>query len=416
LFEGIPCPVNSSALLNFIPLSGSAQIFNFPASAWWGTGTAAGAVQLIAPNPTERSSGRISSWGASGDAFGIGGRVQNQFFGMDFNYRHGTANGLGDINEFNIISKERWLQNKDIRIDSGFLGTHGVSDDSWYSGFASITLYSPNFQSLEFKPYYQSVRFGAETIQEEGGFLNYLFNLAGLAKSHLGVGLNHDDVQTSFGTSRYNNGFVRSTNLIDLLGNATVDLSFRFDFSSIEKTAFSTMLGFQNVFGDLTLVCDYDKSVQAVTFQDVQQIELGFRYQPDDEWVTTLKYLHEQVSGNSYDGGRFLFQLKRSERTLFFARVGVNLESQLLKDAIGSLLLDSSVAIQMSFFEPDILWAKARVLSNEALYWEAGETLMLNKNLSIYLSAANLGNINIAMPDADLLAGRTVSGGLQGSF
>ena len=94
----------------------------------------------------------------------------------------------------------------------------------------------------------------------------------------------------------------------------------------------------------------------------------------------------------------------------------MNLESQFLQGASGGLSFDSGAVIQIGFFGPDVLWAKARILSNEALYWEAGETLMINEKLLFYLSVANLANINIALPDADMLTGRTVSVGLQGDF
>ncbi|MGH7739239.1 MAG: hypothetical protein ACREL1_03735, partial [bacterium] len=46
LFEGIPYPFESAAILNWLPVNQNLELLDFPASAWWGPATARGAVQI----------------------------------------------------------------------------------------------------------------------------------------------------------------------------------------------------------------------------------------------------------------------------------------------------------------------------------------------------------------------------------
>src|SRR5665213_2081239 len=290
LFEGIPYPLSSSASLNILPFSGTAQIFNFPAAAWWGNQFSYGAVQLVAPETENKTLDSFSAFGGSQAIGGADDQFNNNFLGLDLNYRHGNSQNFGQTDTFNLISKENWLKTDNLNFGSGFLGTHGLGGDYWYSAYMNFDLMSSNFQTLQFKPYYQTAQAGSQSVQEAGGFINYLFNFAGLAESHLGAGFNTDSNPNLGLTS--NHGFLQSTNLVDVLGNLTMDLAFRWDFSSISNTTFSTIIGLQGTIDSFVLLGDYDKDVTPITFLDVQQSDLGFRFQPNDSWNATLKYIY----------------------------------------------------------------------------------------------------------------------------
>ncbi|HXL72210.1 MAG TPA: hypothetical protein VN963_01175, partial [bacterium] len=351
LFEGIPYPLGSTASLNILPFTGTAEIFDFPAAAWWGNKSSNGAVELVAPDAQNKIFDSFSIAGGTQGIFNDDDKFKNTFLGMDFSYRHGTSQGLGETDNFNLISKENWLKTDAFNLGSGFLGTRTSTGDYWYSTYMTLDLMSPNFQTLQFKPYFQTAQAGSQSIQEAGGFLNYLFNLAGIAESHLGVGFNTDN-SPSVGLNS-NNGFLQSTNLVDILGNLTMDLAFRWDFSSISNTTFSTVIGLQGTIDSLVLLGDYDKGVMAVTFQDVQESDFGFRFQPNDSWNTTLKYVYEQLGTTGYNGGRFQLQTNSFGVLGLIRNLQFDFEEQTLIDQNLAVFYDSGLTLKFSFTPVD---------------------------------------------------------------
>jgi hypothetical protein len=325
------------------------------------------------------------------------------------------SSGISVSDGFSLASKETWPKDDGARFETGFLGTGVLTGDHWYSAYAAFRLYSPNFQTLEVKPFLQAADIGGQNVLQEGAHLNYLFNLGGVAKSHLGIGFGHDGPQVGSGIGS-NNGFVRTANLIDLLGNATIDFSFRFDLSSVRPTMFSTIVGFQDRFGDVTFLGHYDKGVEPLTFQDVQEVTLGVRCQPEEEWALTLQYLHEQVATTPFEGARANIQVEKTGPTMIFKKVGMDVGVQALQDPFQSLVFDTSIRFRAVFFGPDRSSILGRVLSNEPLYWEMGESVEVAKDVRSFVTAVNLGDVPIALPDADRPIGRSIIGGIEASF
>jgi hypothetical protein len=414
LFEGIPYPLASSASLNMLPFSGTAQVFNFPAAAWWGNQFSNGAIQLTAPETQDKTLDSFSIAGGTQGIFSDDDQFKNNFLGMDFSYRHGNSQNFGQTDTFDLISKENWIKTDNLNFGSGFLGSHGLGADYWYSAYMTFDLISPNFQTLQFKPYYQTAQAGSQSVQEAGGFLNYLFNFAGLAESHLGAGFNVDS-SPNFGLTN-NHGFLQSTNLVDALGNLTMDFAFRWDFSSVSNTTFSTIIGVQGTTDSVVWLGDYDKGVTPITFLDVQQSDLGFRFQPNDSWNATLKYVYEQLGTAAYNGGRFQLQTNSFGVFWFLQNLQFDFEEQALMDQNSSMFYDSGLTVKFSFTRVDQWWVTGRCLSNEPVFLESGLAFTLDKQLKVYGSIENIAGIGISVPNFDQPVGTVISAGFQYHF
>jgi len=414
VFEGIPYPLNTTASLNLLPFSGDAEVFNFPTSAWWGSKASNGSIQFTAPEEQSKTFDSFSVSGGSQAIFSMEDQFKNSFVGLDANYRHGNSPVLGQTDQFNFISKESWIKNDDVNFGSGFLGTQGYAGDYWYSTYLNVDIKSPNFQTLQFKPYFQTVQAGSQSVQEVGGFLNYLFNLAGLAESHLGLGFNSDG-SSSAGLAG-THSFLQSTNLVDVLGDVTMDAAFRWDFSSSANTAFSTILGIQGTVDSFVFMGDYDKAVSPITFQDVQRADLGFRFQPNDSWNGTLKYVLEQVGTSAYNGAQGQLQMNTYSPLPFVNHLQINLEEQVLVDQNSTTFYDSGGTLKISFARFDEWWLTGRCLSGEAVFLESGLACAISKELKVYGSVENIAGIAGSVPDFDQPAGTVLSAGFQGTF
>jgi hypothetical protein len=414
VFEGIAYPLTSASSLNVLPFSGTAEIFNFPAAAWWGSKAANGAIELAAPAVQDKPIDSFSIAGGTQGIFSDDDQFKNAFLGMDFNYRHGDSTSLGQTDNFNFISQENWLKTDALSLGSGFLGTCGLDGDDWYSAYMTVDLMSPNFQTLQLKPYFQTAQAGSQSIQEAGGILNYIFNLAGLTESHLGIGFNADSSSSPGLTS--NNAFLQSTNLVDVLGELTMDFAFRWDFSSVTNTTFSTVVGLQGTIDSFVLLGDYDKDVMPSTLQDVQQLDLGFRFQTNDSWNATFKYVYEQLGTADCNGARL--QLKTNNYDVFrlIRNLQFDFEEQALVDQDSSVFYDSGLTVKLSFTSVDQWWVTSRCLSGESIFIESGLSLTLNKELKVYGSVENIAGIGISVPNFDQPAGTVISGGLQYAF
>jgi hypothetical protein len=414
VFEDIPYPLASASSLNVLPFSGTAEIFNFPAAAWWGNNASNGAIELVAPTVQDKPIDSFSVAGGTQGIFSDDDQFKNAFLGVDFNYRHGESQGLGQTDNFNFISRENWLKTDALSLGSGFLGTRGSNGDDWYSTYVTFDLMSPNFQTLQLKPYFQTAQAGTQSIQEAGGILNYVFNLAELTESHLGIGFNSDSGSNAGLTS--NNAFLQSTNLVDVLGDLTIDFAFRWDFSSIANTTFSTVVGIQGTMGSFVLLGDYDKDVMPITFQDVQQSDLGFRFQLNDSWNASLKYVYEQLGTAVYNGARGQLQTNNYDVLRLIRNLQFDFEEQALVDQNSSIFYDSGLTVKLRFTSVDQWWVTARCLSDEPVFIESGLSLMLDKELKVYGSVENIAGIGISVPDSDQPVGTVISGGLQYTF
>jgi hypothetical protein len=406
-FENIPYPLASNSL-NLLPVSGSAQMLNFPARGWLGRQASYGAINLTAPDTTERIKSDTNIWGGTGPIGGAEEAFRSNWLGGDIHYRHGNPAFLGQTDSYHLISRENWLTTSDFNAGSGFLGMNGPNNSNWYSAYLDFDLSSPNFQTLQLKPYFQTAQNGSQSVQEAGGFLNYLFNLAGLAQSHIGLGFSSDS-----GTTVGNNGFLQSTNLVDVLGDLTMDGAFRWDFSSLSNTAFSTVLGLQWKMDELALLGDYDKAVSPLTGQDIQQVDFGFKFQSNDTWVSTLKYINEQIGANVYHGGDLRLQLDRFDGFGLVRSFQLDGEERILADGFGTLRYDTGLTCRLRLTSQDEEWVRGRCFSGEPLFLEGGAAYSFGKELKIYGSVENLTAIPLALPDPDSPTGLVASFGVQ---
>jgi hypothetical protein len=406
-FDDIPYPFPSAAILNWIPSTGSFEFLDFPAGAWWGPCASTGAVQLQLPALPEKSETFGSIWGGSEGLWGGVGQYQNEILSVNGNYQHEALIDSNSADTFSTLSKINWIKNDSFKLESGFLGSQWLSNDSWYSFFTSIKLDGANFQSFQIKPFFQSAQFGGQNVKEMGSHIQYQFNMAGLFESHLIGGWSRDYFGSSPGSVDLNKEFVQNTEAFDALGFISGDLAFRWDFSNDSETIFSTLLGLQGSLGDWLLLGDYAKGTDTTLLEDVQQADFGVRYQPDNILNFSCKYIHEQIGTTVLNGGRIKFQLDHDSPLLMvFKKMRLELTEQCLQEQWGTWTNDVGGKLQFSLFQRDHFWFEGRDVSNQPFYKEMGTDYFLNDYLKIFISVANLDNIPVSWPDPISLEGR----------
>ncbi len=413
-FDDIPYPFPSATILNWMPTTGSLEFLDFPAGAWWGPGASMGAVQLQLPALPEKSETFGSVWGGSEGLLGGAGQYQNEILSVNGNYQHEALTDSNSADTFSTLSKINWIKNDSFKLESGFLGSQWLSNDSWYSFFTSIELNGSNFQSFQLKPFFQSAQLGGQDVKELGSHIQYQFNMAGLFESHLLAGWSRDYFDSLVSSGDLNKEFVQNTEAFDALGFISGDLAFRWDFSNDSKTIFSTLLGMQGSLGDWLLLGDYANGTDASLIEDVQQFDFGVRYQPDDIWNFSCKYINEDIGSAVLNGGRIKFQLGQdSPLLMLFKKTRFELTEQCLREQWGTWTNDVGGKIQFSFFQRDHFWFEGRDVSNQPFYKEIGADYALNDYLKIFISVANLDNLPVSWPDPISLEGRILWFGIE---
>ncbi len=79
-FDDLPYPFPSATILNWMPATGSFELLDFPAGAWWGPGASKGAVQLQLPALPEKSETFGSMWGGSEGGEAERGSIRMKFY------------------------------------------------------------------------------------------------------------------------------------------------------------------------------------------------------------------------------------------------------------------------------------------------------------------------------------------------
>jgi hypothetical protein len=413
-FEDIPYPFASSAILNWMPSTGPFELLEFPAGAWWGPSASLGAVQLQSPSLTSAAESLGSVWGGTGGFEGGMGRYQDQTFSVTGNYQHGVLMGSNPFDTFTALSKMDWIKNDSFKLESGFLGSQWLSHDYWYSFFTSVRFDSPNFQSLQVKPFFQSAKLGGQDIQEMGARIQYQFNLAGLVESHLVGGGSRDYFSPGVGPANLNKEFIQNTETFDALGFINGDVAFRWDFSTDSKTLFSTLLGMQGNLGDFFLLGDYAKGVDASSLENTEQVDLGVRCQPDDSWNLSCQYVHEQMGAVLWDGARVKLQLEHdSPLFIVFKRMKFEVTEEPLQQQGGPWMNDVGGELQFGLFQGDKFWFKGRGLSGQPFYSEIGTGYSVSDHLGIFVSIANLNDLPTSWPDPLASEGRVFWFGIE---
>jgi hypothetical protein len=416
LFEGIPYPFSSQAILNWIPATGNLEWLDFPSAAWWGPETAAGAIQIEVPPFSGHPTSQESAWTGTGGLLGGEGRYQNNFLSMNGDFQHGFM-PASPTDTFSALSKIKWNDGDALKIEGGFLGSEWFGHDRWYSLFTAFTLDSPNFQSIQIKPFFQSAQIGSQTVQEFGGYAHYHLNMAGIAESQWGTGWSHQEVQEPGSPENPNKGYVQNSEMFDLLGFGTADMAFRWDFSSISNTTFSTIIGVQCNLDEWALLGDFSKGVAETTSQDLQQTDIGIRLQVEDDWNLLGQYVHEQTGTTPWDGGRIKVCWER-EPALFFSlkKIKLELDELALEDLGGPMVFDTGGKLQFSLFPQNLIWVQGRALSSQPFFSEIGANYSFGDSTKLFASVANLDNLAASWPDPLSPAGRVFWLGIEGSL
>ncbi len=413
LFEGVPYPFASASILNWLPVDRNLELMNFPASAWWGPTAATGAVQIRLPDPVETPMGSLVLGGGSGGMGDGQGFFQNSVFSLDGNAQHGYLKGFGSSDTFNVLSGMKWAEDSPVKIESGFLGSQWFGGDNWYSFFTSFKWSSANFQTLELKPFLQTAQLNGREVQEFGSQVNYHFNMAGLVESQLGLGFVHDDFSPwlAQGSDRE---YVQNMETFDALGDLLLNVAFRWDLSSAAATSFSAIWGAQYLMGDFRFLGNYAKDVDQLSSLDIQEGELGFRYQPQDDLSCTAKYVYEQVGSNLWNGERMRVQwIPEGTFFLFFREVRLEVEEQALSGTAGTTIFDTSCQAHWSFFQPLAFWLEGRGISEQSFYNSAGIDCLIKDRAKIYISVENFTDLPVSWPDPTTPQGRIFWVGAQ---
>ncbi len=412
-FEGIAYPFESLPILRWIPMPQSAGLLDFPASAWWGREAAGGAVQINTPPLSSPATNDYLLWGGGGESFGARDSLLADPGMAELHFQGGPRTPESGSGRFEGLGKIRWFKDDDWKLESGLLAAQNTDDDNWYSFFTDLIWSGPNFQTIQFKPFFETAQLNGSQAQEWGGVLNYHFNLAGLAESHLGFGYSRENFSgllPSVGREYAQAGF-----LGDVIGMLTLDSAFRLDFTNGSDGIFSYLVGLQGNQGDLTLLGDWDKGALGPG-ADVEQMDLGLRFQPNDSLTGTVQYIRQTVLGKNFNGGGWRSQWAAPRGLLIFQKAEARWEGRFLVDSLDQAVWDNSVKITVSFFKWDSFWIKGRVLTGSPFYGEAGADFTVSKEFRIFVSADNVEDLPLSWPDPEMPLGRLFRAGIHGQF
>src|SRR5262249_46228947 len=142
------------------------------------------APRFFSEDPEERA-GLYS--GSSGFLSG-GAESLGPFWSLSAAGRHFSEGGLGPFDVLSGLGKVQARLGDDGALGLDTFGFQNFSGDHWAGVIGDLQWKSPNFQTLDCRPYFQEARQGPQTLDEAGARLGYHFNLGGLAEAHLGGG------------------------------------------------------------------------------------------------------------------------------------------------------------------------------------------------------------------------------------
>ncbi len=419
LFEGVAYPLASRNILNWMPALGSMEFLNFPAQAWWGPEAAAGAIQFREPELGNSPAGQLTLWGGTGGFGDFSGKYSDSNLALTGDYRRAPDTDFVDTPQqtFALQAKAQLLNDDEWNLHGGFLGAQNETGDNWVSWVGDLQWSDQNFQSIRLRPYFQTAKAQSEQADEWGSRLDYDVNVAGAAEGNLALGLSHLSSTGSAPFGNQNEGYIQNTDLIDVLGDFTLNLAFRIDFSSVQNSDFSSLMGLQYNWGIVTLVGDYADGLDPFSGLSIQQEDLGAKIHLDTEDELDLLYVHQYNSQVVLNGGtvKFLKGLEHFDGPVL-EEASFDLEAQLLRTLFGQNLGDLSLGFNGRLFRSLQLRINARMIQDAPWYGTASLAYPVEPQLVLFVTGQNLGNNPVSWPESDFQPGFNLMGGMTFGF
>ncbi|HET9870087.1 MAG TPA: hypothetical protein VFR02_06290 [bacterium] len=411
LFEGVAYPLDDGRILGWAPAWGRVELLDFPAQAWWGPSAAAGAVQWRAPAFTDDPRAGFTAGGGTGGFGEVEGDYSTTGLGLSAGYRRapGSPFTAGPLDAGGLQASARIPGTGDWGLGGSFLAVGDGAGDDWIVGLGDLRWTDGNFQRLRLRPYAQSARSDGGEVREAGADLDYDLDLAGIAEANLAGGVSRRE-----GPGARTAGFLQDSELLDALGDLTLDGAFRLDWTGDGSALFSTVLGAQMAVGDMLLRADEATAQDpADPGRPVEQAELGLRPRGDDKSFD-LAYRHLSTSqavlnGVALGAGRDLDFLEGP--VLGQASVGVQL--QYLVDTAGTGRADFGAWADGFWFGALRTRVLARRTGDGPLFGSARVSCRLDPRSEVFLEGQNLGGLPQAWPEPDWRPGLDILGGVH---
>ncbi len=419
LFEGVAYPLANRNILNWMPALGSMELLNFPAEAWWGPSAAAGAIQVREPELGDHPAGQMTLWGGTGPFGDFSGKYSDSNLAVLGDYRHAPDSDFVNLTQqtFTLQAKAQLINDDEWDLHGGFLGAQNDTGDHWYSWVGDLRWSDQNFQSLRLRPYFQSAKAQNEQADEAGSRLDYDVNLAGAVEGNVALGLSRLYSNGGGPWGNQNQGYVQNTDLIDALGDFTLNLAFRLDFSSVQNSNFSSLMGVQYNLGIVTWLGDYAAGLDPLSGNSVQQEDLGAKINLETEDELDLLYVHQYNSQVVLNGGTVKF-LKGFERLdgPVLEEASLDLEAQVLRTIFGQNLGDVSLGFTGRLFHSLRVRISARATQDAPWYGTASLAYPVEPRLVFFVTGQNLGNNPVSWPESDFQPGFNLMGGMTLGF
>jgi hypothetical protein len=426
LFEGIAYPLSNRDILNWIPAMGTMELLNFPAQAWWGPRASAGAVQFREPDLSGSRTGQYTAWGGThgfGDFFG---EYSDPDFSLSENYRHTPFTDFSDHNQqtFGLQAKVQLLNDDEWNLHGGFLGFQNWTGDNWYSWVGDFQWSDQNFQSIRLRPYFQTARAQNEQADEFGGHLDYDVNVAGIVEGNLAAGLSGLTSTGSVPAGGQNEGYLQDTEMIDALGDFTVNLAFRLDFLKAQSSYFSSLMGLQYNVGIMTFLADYATGLDpqsldpsAVGEISIQQEDLGAKIHLETKDELDLIYVH-QFNGQAVLNGGIAKFLKGFEILdgPVLEDAGLEADAQWLRSVFGQNFGDVGIGLNGLLFRSVKAVINVRTIASGPWYGTASLSYQVNPHFAVLVTGQNLGNNPVSWPESDFEPGFNLMAGITLGF
>jgi hypothetical protein len=414
LFEGVAYPLANRNILNWMPALGSMEFLNFPAQAWWGPEAAAGAIQFREPELGNSPVGQLTLWGGTGGFGDFFGKYSDSNLAITGDYRHSPDTDFSDTVQqtFAVQAKTQLLNDDEWNIHAGFLGAQNETGDNWYSWVGDLQWSDQNFQSIRLRPYFQTARAQNQQADEFGSRLDYDVDLAGALEGNWALGFSH--LSSDEGK---NEGYIQNTDLIDVLGDFTLNAAFRIDFSSVQNSNFSTLLGLQYNLGIITLLGDYATGLDPLSGFSIQQEDLGAKIHLETKDELDLLYNHQYNSQVVLNGGTVKF-MKGFELLdgPVLEEASLDLEAQWLKSIFGQNFGDVSFEFNGRLFRSLRVRINARVIQDAPWVGTASLAYPVEPQLTLFITGQNLGNNPVSWPESDFQPGFNLMGGMTLGF
>lgn len=415
-YEGMAYPLDPAFLSTWLPRTGSVLLADTPVQAFLGPARGKNAFLLQRPRFGEDHGNLSVVTGNAGDS-----RIfldgQNETFAAEGAFNHGGTEAEGFTDGWVINGDARWGGSGPIRGENGLLAAQWLGHDGWVAAFSRIKVDLANFQEIDWKPYFQKAIQDGIGVQEFGNEIDYHLNFAGLAECQLAGGWSRSEPQGTGAGPAKERTFIQNTDLVDVLGMANLIFAFREDIPSDADPIPNFLIGLKGKLTDeWTVLGDLQTAAWASGVND-RVGEMGLENYLDPKLWVGYGFLHQEVGGKDWNGGRLDIRSNRWDVPFFYNRpISVEISGRGLWEETGSFLWDWGGKFLWEFLPGWSGWVGGRKTTDQPWWAEVGVNIPWDGHFRSMITVSNLNGLYGRTDGLYGPQGVGVFAGLDGEF